>query len=55
MLGQGLGPTEIAQHLHLSVKTIETHRARIKDKLNLDKASDLRRYAIEWTQKESVT
>jgi DNA-binding NarL/FixJ family response regulator len=48
LLGKGLGPTLIAERLHLSPKTVETHRARIKDKLKLDSATDLRQYAIEW-------
>jgi len=50
LLGEGLGPTDIADRLHISTKTIETHRARIKEKLNLDSASALRQFAIQWTQ-----
>jgi DNA-binding NarL/FixJ family response regulator len=44
-LGQGSSTREIAQALHLSVKTIETHRAHIMDKLNLGNATELLRYA----------
>jgi DNA-binding NarL/FixJ family response regulator len=50
MIGRGIGPTRIAQRLHLSVKTIETYRAHLKRKLRLPDAAALRRFAIEWTQ-----
>lgn len=55
MIGQGMGPSEMAKQLHLSVKTIETHRAHIKEKLHLETAAELRRCAIEWSQKDSRT
>ena len=45
-LGQGSSTREIAQALHLSVKTVETHRAHIMDKLNLGSATELLRYAV---------
>jgi len=48
MIGEGLGTGQIARNLNLSVKTIETHRARIKDKLRLKDATALRQYAIQW-------
>ncbi|MFW5739890.1 MAG: response regulator [Myxococcota bacterium] len=54
MLGQGLGPSEIAKRLHLSVKTIDAHRARIKDKLNVRTAAELRRRAIAWQRDGSL-
>ena len=41
LLGSGLGNTQIAQSLHLSVKTIESHRENIKRKLNLSCSRDL--------------
>jgi DNA-binding NarL/FixJ family response regulator len=50
LIGEGLGPNEIAQRLCLSVKTIETYRAKIKLKLDISDASALRRYAIQWIQ-----
>lgn len=40
-IGQGLGTREIAEKLHLSVKTIETHRAHIKRKLKLEDSADM--------------
>jgi DNA-binding NarL/FixJ family response regulator len=48
LIGQGLSTVEIAQRLHLSVKTIETHRAKIKRKLGIAKATELVRRAVEW-------
>jgi DNA-binding NarL/FixJ family response regulator len=49
MIGRGLGTSEIANMLHLSVKTIETHRANIKAKLNLDSGGELNRRAMLWS------
>ncbi len=48
MLGQGTGTRRIAERLCLSVKTIETYRAHIKEKLDLADASALLSYAIQW-------
>jgi DNA-binding CsgD family transcriptional regulator len=48
LIGQGYKPSKIAESMHLSVKTVETYRARIKDKLNLANADELLRYAIQW-------
>ena len=52
LIGQGNGTREIADLLHLSVKTIESHRAHIKEKLNLENASQLVRHAIQWSNSE---
>jgi DNA-binding CsgD family transcriptional regulator len=38
--------------MHLSVKTVETYRARIKEKLNLADADELLRYAIRWVSSQ---
>mgnify|MGYP006200775783 CR=1 FL=1 len=38
----------IADHLHLSVSTIEVYRERLKDKLSLDSSATLTRYAVRW-------
>jgi DNA-binding NarL/FixJ family response regulator len=51
LLGQGLRTGEIANRLHLSVKTIETYREHIKEKLSLKNASELVRHAIKWTHR----
>ena len=48
LIGRGCGPTQIAEDLHLSVKTVENYIARIKEKLLLKDATELRAYAIEW-------
>jgi DNA-binding NarL/FixJ family response regulator len=52
MLGQGLTPRQVAQQLHLSVRTIEAHREHIKKKLGIRSASELLKYAIHWNQGE---
>ncbi len=54
LVGEGKGTREIASHLHLSVKTVEVHRANIKQKLNLKSATDLVRYAVRWTEAEGA-
>ncbi len=52
LIGQGRGTREIANHLHLSVKTVEVHRANIKSKLKLRSATDLVRHAVRWVEAE---
>ena len=47
LLVEGLGPTDIAERLHLSVKTVSTHKTRILEKLNLGSTAELVRYALE--------
>ncbi len=46
-LVRGRGINEIAEELHLSAKTVSTHKFRIKQKLGVDNDSDLVRYAIK--------
>jgi DNA-binding NarL/FixJ family response regulator len=53
MLGQGTGTRQIAQKLCLSVKTIETYRAHIKEKLDLADAAALLSYAIQWVNSQN--
>lgn len=53
LIGQGHGTREIAERLHLSVKTIETYRAHIKEKLNLASAAELLQYAIRWASSKN--
>lgn len=48
MVGEGRSTRETAQFLSLSVKTIESHRQRIKRKLNLGNGSQLVQYAVNW-------
>jgi DNA-binding NarL/FixJ family response regulator len=47
LLAGGRSPTEIAGQLHLSVKTVSTHKANIQEKLDLGGTADLVRYALE--------
>ena len=49
LIGFGKTTIEIAAGLHLSVKTIETHRQKIKTKLNLRNTAELSREAAQWT------
>ncbi len=49
MIGQGKTTASIAKMLNLSVSTVETHRAHIKEKLNLKNSTELVRYAVQWT------
>ena len=48
LIGTGLGTSRVASELQLSVKTIETHRQRIKQKLGLTNGTELTRRAAEW-------
>ncbi len=50
LTGRGLSTTDIAARLHVAVKTVETYRARIKEKLRLKDSSELLQLAISWTQ-----
>jgi len=55
MTGKGIGTRLIAEKLHLSMKTIESYRARVKTKLNLANASELMQHAVQWVENESGT
>lgn len=48
LVGQGFGTRQIAEQLSLDVKTVETYRSRIKEKLEIRDASELLRKAIAW-------
>jgi DNA-binding NarL/FixJ family response regulator len=48
MIGRGLSTRQAAETLNLSVKTVESHRQRIKRKLNLSTGSQLVQYAVNW-------
>lgn len=54
MLGRGLATRQIAEQLHLSVKTVESYRARIKEKLNLTTAAELMQHAVRWVEGEKA-
>ena len=50
LIGQWRSTRQIALTLHLSIKTVEHYREKIKEKLNLASASELVQYAVRWTQ-----
>lgn len=50
LIGKGYGSQRIATQLHISVKTVETHRANIKQKLGLSSTGDLLQSAIAYAQ-----
>ena len=52
LIGRGHATRQISRELHLSVKTIETYRAHLKEKLNLADAAELLQYAIEWVSSQ---
>ncbi|MEX2463760.1 MAG: response regulator transcription factor [Balneolaceae bacterium] len=53
LTGKGLSTKDIGKKLHISVKTVESHRANIKDKLQLDTANELMRHAVRWVEDSS--
>ena len=52
LIGRGVGTRQIADQLHISIKTVETYREHIKVKLKLSTAADLLQHAIQWVQHE---
>jgi DNA-binding NarL/FixJ family response regulator len=54
LIGEGQGTRQIAEVLHLSVKTVESYQAHIKDKLSLRSARELVQHAVEWTVREKT-
>jgi DNA-binding NarL/FixJ family response regulator len=52
LVSEGKGTREIAEKLHLSVKTVDVHRANIKTKLKLKSAPELIRYAVRWSESQ---
>jgi DNA-binding CsgD family transcriptional regulator len=52
LFGRSKSTREIADILHLSVKTIETHRAHIKEKLGFKDADEMVKFAVEWITAE---
>jgi DNA-binding NarL/FixJ family response regulator len=54
LIGQGVPSGQIASQLNLSIKTIETHQAHIKQKLGLGSAHELNQRAIRWTMDQET-
>lgn len=50
LIGQGHGTSQIAQELHLSIKTVESYRANIKEKFKLKNATELIKHAVHWVE-----
>ncbi len=48
LIGNGLGVGEISQELNISIKTVESYRSKLKEKLMLKDANELRKQAINW-------
>jgi len=48
MIGNGMTTRKIAERLHLSPKTVDTHRQKIREKLNLEDAATLSHFATQW-------
>lgn len=48
MIGKGLSTRQTAEALNLSIKTVESHRQRIKRKLSLQTSAQLMQYAVNW-------
>ena len=51
LMGRGLGTRAIAEQLHISDKTVESYRARLKEKMNLRSGTELVRFAVRWAEK----
>ena len=54
LIGEGHGTRQIADELHISVKTVESYQAHIKEKLSLRSARELMQHAIQWTMNEKT-
>jgi DNA-binding NarL/FixJ family response regulator len=52
MIGEGLGTRRIAETLHLSMKTVESYQAHLKEKLSLRTGRELMQHAIQWKLSE---
>ncbi len=53
MIGRGLNPRTIAETLGVGLPTVDTYRARIKEKMNLANSFELQHFAIRWLNKQS--
>ena len=50
LIGEGTEVRDIAAKLHISAKTVEAHRGHIKEKLNLNNAREVARFAVQWVE-----
>src|ERR1700735_3656972 len=54
LIGEGHGTRQIAEELHLSIKTVESYQAHIKEKLSLRSSRELMQHAIQWNMNEKI-
>jgi DNA-binding NarL/FixJ family response regulator len=54
LIGQGFGTREIAERLNVSMKTVETHREHIKEKLEVERTAELVQRAIHWIHHDKL-
>ena len=55
LIGHGKGTRAIAEELSVSVKTVDAHRANIKEKLRLKTGSELVRYSVRWVESQKLS
>ena len=54
MTGRGIPTREISERLHLSIKTVESYRSRLKTKLGLSNGTELIKHAVAWVEGEGA-
>ncbi len=54
LIGRGRTTREIAKSLNVSIKTIESHRAHLKEKLDLKNATELVQFCVQWVEQENT-
>jgi len=54
LIGKGFGTREISEKMNVSPKTIQSYRARIKEKLNLEKTAELQQIAFQWCANDKI-
>ena len=54
LIGEGKSTQQIADILNISVKTVEVHRAHIREKLKLEDGAAVLRYAVRWTESKKL-
>ncbi len=52
LIGRAKGSREIAEQLHISIRTVDAHRAHLKEKLGLKDSNSLMRHAVRWVETE---
>ena len=54
LIGEGQSTQQVADTLHISVKTVEVHRAHIREKLKLEDGAAVLRYAVRWAESKKL-